>query len=721
MFNAACQHNHPNKQLYLKQYIASQKQVNNRIEEAHKANTSKIVNQITKEGGAKSNMFWRTRSQILKHNKRDETETKDEKGTPITDPIQAKEHIANYYEELYQAREGEDSHKEWTNHINRKIQQIESTPEHTNASPPPPFTLEELNQSIKIFKRNKNTGPDRIPNEIYIEANEITKQIFLHTMNEVYTRETIPAQWQQGNKIRIYKGKGNKGKCSSERGITLASNSGKLFERLVNNRIKHEINTSEAQAGGQAGKSTADHITILNSIINHKKKNKVKNLYIAFLDVTKAYDKAWLNAILYVTHKNGLNGKNWRIVKELNSNLTAKIHTHHGDTREIAIRDSIRQGGVLSMVEYANLMDEIAKELNLRQVGNQQIWSNEVNGCLLWMDDVALIHHDKDELQRMLNITDDTAKKYHIQFGREKSQVITVGKTKDQAQFKLGKNTLDNTETYKYLGMTINSKGNLDDHIRKTKGKIEAALQTIFCLAGNDKFNRIEMSAIWQLVHTCILPTLLYGAETWTPTKTEIKEVQRILNNTLKRIIRAPITTPAEIVIAETGIWDAETQIARKQIMYYYKVKTQEKENSTTRKTATDPLNPWLKQVETTLTTTGIDLDEILPKNPKQAKRYINTKLKEHQIKKIYLAAEEKSKVRDYICNKKRFTVLTKPHYMENYNRTDCNNIFTTRARMLEVKGNYKGKHTDLICRWCKNATETQQHNTEKNAQCSRT
>ena len=192
---------------------------------------------------------------------------------------------------------------------------IESTPEHTNTSPP--FTLEELNQSIKILKRNKSTGPDRIPNEIYIEANEITKQIFLHTMNEVYTRETIPAQWQQGNIIRIYKGKGNKGKCSSERGITLASNSGKLFERLVNNRIKHEINTSEAQAGGQAGKSTADHITILNSIINHKKKNKVKNLYIAFLDVTKAYDKAWLNAILYVTHKNGLNGKNWRIVKEL--------------------------------------------------------------------------------------------------------------------------------------------------------------------------------------------------------------------------------------------------------------------------------------------------------------------------------------------------------------------------------------------------------------------
>ena len=43
-------------------------------------------------------MFWGTRSQILKHNMKDETETKDVKGTSITDPIQAKEHIANYYD-----------------------------------------------------------------------------------------------------------------------------------------------------------------------------------------------------------------------------------------------------------------------------------------------------------------------------------------------------------------------------------------------------------------------------------------------------------------------------------------------------------------------------------------------------------------------------------------------------------------------------------------------
>ena len=371
-------------------------------------------------------------------------------------------------------------------------------------------------------------------------------------------------------------------------------------------------------------------------------KDAIENQFEELTTQVNQLQQAWLNAILYVTHKNGLTGKNWRIVKELNSNLNARIRTKHGDTRTINIKDSIRQGGVLSVIEYANLMDEIAKELKSKKVGNQQVWNSNINGCLLWMDDVALFHHDREELQRMLDITDDIATRYHIKFGKEKSQVLTIGKTQTEPQFKLGQSLLDNTETYQYLGMTINNKGNLTNHLKKTKGKVEAALQTIFNLAGNAEFNTIEMSAIWRLVHTCIIPILTYGAEKWTPTKVEIKETQRILNNALKHILRAPITTPTEIITAETGIWDMETQISKKQIMQYYRIKSNEAPDSTTRKLATDSKNPWLKSVEATMASIEINTEELLRKNPNQAKGYVNKKLKEHQIRKIYSAAEEK-------------------------------------------------------------------------------
>ena len=54
-----------------------------------------------------------------------------------------------------------------------------------------------------------------------------------------------------------------------------------------------------------------------------------------FLDVQKAYDKAWLDGIWHALHRNGVMGKNLTMIKKLNSNLRARIHTRHGLTREI--------------------------------------------------------------------------------------------------------------------------------------------------------------------------------------------------------------------------------------------------------------------------------------------------------------------------------------------------------------------------------------------------
>ena len=54
-------------------------------------------------------------------------------------------------------------------------------------------------------------------------------------------------------------------------------------------------------------------------------------------------------------------------------------------TREINVKDSIRQGGVLSVVEYANLIDEIAKQIKHENTGKITINDTELTVCLLWL------------------------------------------------------------------------------------------------------------------------------------------------------------------------------------------------------------------------------------------------------------------------------------------------------------------------------------------------
>ena len=46
-------------------------------------------------------------------------------------------------------------------------------------------------------------------------------------------------------------------------------------------------------------------------------KKEKKDVYITFLDVTKAYDKAWMKAIMYSLHKSGIKGKLLRIVNKI--------------------------------------------------------------------------------------------------------------------------------------------------------------------------------------------------------------------------------------------------------------------------------------------------------------------------------------------------------------------------------------------------------------------
>ena len=94
------------------------------------------------------------------------------------------------------------------------------------------------------------------------------------------------------------------------------------------------------------------------------------------------------------------------------------------------------------------------------------------------MDDVDLIHQDKEELKKMLNTTSELANRYHSKFGKEKKQSMTINAPPPPHQWKNPKHrnnkrrtsTGKKNNTYKYLGMTINNKGNMDDHIKKIKG-----------------------------------------------------------------------------------------------------------------------------------------------------------------------------------------------------------------------------------------------------------
>jgi hypothetical protein len=702
-FEKAIKEKHDNITQKLEAYKLCQANVRQVSGEEEKERLEAIFQQILDEGGTKSQTFWKARRRILKANQVPQYNIITEDGETIEDPTMAKEHIANYYEKLYQAREASMENKEQTKNMERKVNEWANDEEH-NAEQPE-ITIDELNRTIKKLKRNKSCGPDNIPNEALLEADNNTREIIRRIFNNILQEQNIPDEWQIGTITRLYKGKGQIGRCSNERGITCASNMGKAMERIVDKRARKDVTISDAQAGGKEKRATTDHLLILKETIKTQNRKK-KPTYLAFLDVTKAYDKAWSDGIMYAMHENGLKGPLWNTVRKFNMGLKAQIKTKDGLTRQIQIKDSIRQGGVLSVLQYATVMDEIAKELEKEEKGIAINNENTKIGCLLWMDDVVILANDEKELQDMINTTKRIADKYHIVFGKEKSKTMITSKKESENKIQMGEMILEWTDKYKYLGEIMNKNKKIKDQIEEAKRKSEGALQTIFIIAGDPTMKNIEMEVIWNLVEVCIIPIITYGSETWEMNKTEKNEANRILDNILKRLLMVPTSTPREVLYHETNMLDVEHNVILKRINMHYRLE------ETKNKMLTDILNipdeaTWAKKTEDLEML--MNLEYIIHANPKQAKEAIKGAVSNKMKGNIMKGAENKSKV-EFLINNCTHTVPQRKLYMEKMTRHEVSTIFKARTRMLDIKNNFRGKYTDIKCRACGREEENQDH-----------
>jgi len=675
-------------------------------QEETKTSTNKLNeliknNVLTKE-------FWKTRAKITGKSEQEPYDTITEEGETITSEKRTLEHVADYYEDLFQAREGTEEQKEWTKIIEEKVKQIER---EMNTKPSvPKITTTELRKIIKKLKRMKALGPDRIPNEIFIEANEQTLEIYAKYLNIIIETRDIPEIWQEGELMRLYKGKGKiKGKCSSERGITFASNYGKLFERIINERIDDILEITEAQLGGRRGASTTDHLIMMKEMITEAKNNK-KPLYMVFLDVEKAYDKAWLDAIMYVLYNNGVKDRHWELIKLLNTNLTARIQTKYGLTRKIKIRDSIRQGGVLSGIMYGAQMDEVNKDIKLHK---QEILNKSpANGVLLWVDDVLETNTNKKDLQEMLKITEETSDKYRIFYGESKSNILKVGTNqKEELNMSIAQiKPLKRVNKYTYLGHQQNSKNNLQDQIKEIKGKLEAIYQTIIQVTTDETLERIEMKTIFSYINYNIIPTITSTAEAWQPTKKEWNELNTLYEKMLKRILKIPGTTPKESIYIETGLMDPETIIKRNKVNKEVQMKKGKNEHLKNRILNNPIKNGWKEKTELIKKELSIE-EQDLEGSKAQTKFKVKKKARNYFRNKINTSGTDKSKVK-YLKEglEKDWQPGKKQKYLEILTRKQTTSLFKARNRMLDVKNNFRGKHKDMKCRLCEKENETQEH-----------
>ena len=85
-------------------------------------------------------------------------------------------------------------------------------------------------------------------------------------------------------------------------GIKLMCHTMKLWERVIEQRLRHETKISENQFGFMSGKSIMEVIYLLRRLMEMYR-DKKKDLHMVFIDLEKAYDKVPKDLIWWALEK----------------------------------------------------------------------------------------------------------------------------------------------------------------------------------------------------------------------------------------------------------------------------------------------------------------------------------------------------------------------------------------------------------------------------------
>lgn len=190
-----------------------------------------------------------------------------------------------------------------------------------------PISESEIAKAIHQLSNGKSAGPDRLLNEFFIYGKPVLTP-YLHTLfNTILNQGYFPEAWSVGEVIPLHK-KGDKNNVDNYRGITLLSNLGKLFTRILNNRLTTWAETYsvyiEAQSGFREHMCTSDNIFVLHGLITHFLNNN-KKLFCSFIDFSKAFDYVVRDILWFKLIQYGIRGKILDVIVSMYKNVKSKV------------------------------------------------------------------------------------------------------------------------------------------------------------------------------------------------------------------------------------------------------------------------------------------------------------------------------------------------------------------------------------------------------------
>ncbi|KAK3522482.1 hypothetical protein QTP86_014761 [Hemibagrus guttatus] len=164
----------------------------------------------------------------------------------------------------------------------------------------------------------------------------------------------------------------------------------KLWERVVEARLRKVVEICEQQYGFMPRKSTANAIFALR-ILMEKYRDGQRELHCVFVDLEKAYDRVPREELWYCMRKSGVAEKYVRVVQDMYERSRTVVRCAVGQTEEFNVQVGLQQGSALSPFLFAMVMDQLSEE-----VRQESPWT------MMFADDIVICSESREQVEENL-------------------------------------------------------------------------------------------------------------------------------------------------------------------------------------------------------------------------------------------------------------------------------------------------------------------------------
>ncbi|KAK3563808.1 hypothetical protein QTP86_034658 [Hemibagrus guttatus] len=421
---------------------------------------------------------------------------KDRDGRVLTSEESVQRRWKEYFEELMNEENEREKRVEGVNSVEQKVDKIRK---------------DEVRKALKRMKSGKAVGPDDIPVEVWKCLGEAAVEFLANLFNRVLESERMPEEWRRSVLVPIFKNKGDVQSCSNYRGIKLMSHTMKVWERVVEARLRKVVDICEQQYGFMPRKSTTDAIFALR-ILMEMYRDGQKELHCVFVDLEKAYDRVPREELWYCMRKSGVAEKYVRVVQDMYERSRTVVRCAVGQTEEFNVEVGLHQGSALSPFLFAIVMDQLSEE-----VRQESPWT------MMFADDIVICSESREQVEENLERWRFALERRGMKVSRSKTEYMCVNEREGSGTVRLQGEEVKKVQEFKYLGSTVQSNGECGKEVKK---RVQAGWNGWRKVSGVLCDQKISARIKGKVYRTVVRPAMLYGLETVSLRKRQESELE---------------------------------------------------------------------------------------------------------------------------------------------------------------------------------------------------